>query len=176
LEISNIMRVGTVVESKANEGKMLARVNIHGRITDWLPVFGISNSFMKLFFPIQVGEQVTVLCEFAEADAGIVLPSIYNEGNAEPEGANAHTMVMSFHDGGKISYDSKNGEMTLASATKATVIAPHIEMSCESVHCTGSMDIDGALHVGEQISTDSTVSDAAGDLSNFKTSDGASRA
>ena len=176
LEIENLIRTGTVVESKASEGKMLARVDVHGRVTDWLPVFGISNSFMKLFIPICVGEQVSVLCEFAEADAGLILPSIYHEGNTEPEGANAHTMVMAFHDGGKFSYDTQVGEMTLEAVTQAKVIAPHIEMVCETSHCTGSMDIDGALHVGEQISTDSTVSDAQGDLSNFSTSDGASRA
>ena len=176
MDMSNLIRTGTVVQSKAAQGKMLARVDLHGRVTDWLPVFGISNSFVKIYIPIRVGEQVTVLCEFAEADSGVIVPSLFHEDSPEPSGVNEHTFVVSFHDGGKIAYDSQSAEMLLEAVAQAKVVAPHIEMVCDSVHCSGSMDIDGALHAGEAISTDSTISDANGDLSNFTTTDGAGRA
>lgn len=171
-----LIRTGTVVESKAKQGKLLARVDIHGRVTDWLPVFGICNAFMKIYIPIRVGEQVSVLCEFGEADSGLILPSIFHDDMPEPSGANDETMIIAYHDGGEVRYDASSGEMTLKAISQAKVMAPHIELVCETAHSTGSWDIDGALHIGESISTDGTVTDANGDLSNFTTTDGAQRA
>jgi len=176
LSIANLIRIGTVVESKANQGKSLARVDIHGRVTDWLPVMGISNSFVKIYIPIQAGEQVTVLCEFGDADSGIIIPSLFSSVSPEPSGADASTMIVSYSDGGEFRYNTQSGKMLMRAVAEAKVVAPHIELVCETGHSTGSWDIDGALHVGEEISTDSTVADARGDLSNFTTTDGASRA
>lgn len=174
--ISNLIRTGTIVQSRAVNGKMVARVDVHGRVTDWLPVIGTSNAFMKIYIPIVVGEQVTVLCEFGEADNGIVLRSLFSEESAEPTGMNESTAMILFHDGAKVQYDSGTGRMDVKAIGSVHMTAPHVELVCDTTHITGTLDIDGALGVGGDISTDGGITDANGDLSNFITSDGAVRA
>lgn len=84
--LSNIMQVGTVVETKSSEGLALARVNILGRVTDFFPVMMINNSFIKVWLPVQVNEQVLVVSPFGEANSGFIIPGIYNKQNKEPDG------------------------------------------------------------------------------------------
>ena len=174
--LTNLIRTGTIVESRAVNGKMMARVDVHGRVTDWMPVIGISNAFMKIYIPILVGEQVTVLCEFGEADNGIILRSLFSQDSAEPTGMNATTASILFHDGAKAQYDSSTGRMDVEAIGSIHMTAPHVELVCDTAHMTGTLEIDGALGVGGDISTDGGITDANGDLSNFTTSDGASRA
>ena len=174
--LNNVIRNGTIRQHKSAEGKLLARVEIHGRLTDWLPVKGMCNSFVKIYFPIRIGEQVQVHAEFGEADSGVIERSIFCDDCPEPEGADNDTAIMLFHDGGEIRYNTKTGKMELNAIMEAKIIAPHIELVCETIHSTGSMDIDGALNVTEGISTDGDISDGQGDLSNFTTTDGATRA
>ncbi len=174
--INNMIRTGTITEHKSKEGKLLARVDVHGRVTDWLPVNGLSNSFMKIYIPLRIGEQVEVHSEFGEADSGVIHRSIFSEESAEPEGADNDTAIISFHDGGTFKYNTKTGLLTMEAISEAKIIAPHIELACETSHCFGSMDIDGGLNVVDGISTDGGIMDGRGDLSNFNTTDGASRA
>jgi len=92
--IANIVQVGTVTETKSDDGLALARVNILGRVTDFLPVVMISNSFMKVWMPIQVNEQVLVVSPFGEANSGFIIPSIYHRGNKEPEGSTSKNTIV----------------------------------------------------------------------------------
>lgn len=174
--INNLIRIGTIRQHKSKEGKLLARVDVHGRLTDWLPVKGLSNSFVKIYFPLREGEQVEVHSEFGEADSGVIHRSIYSKESAEPEGADNDTAIIAFHDGATFKYNTQTGLLTMEAIGEAKIIAPHIELVCESLHTTGDVDIDGSLDVGGDVSTDGTVTDGQGDLSNFTTTDGASRA
>lgn len=174
--VTNLIRTGTIHEHKSKEGKLLARVNIHGRISGWMPVVGISNKFIKVYIPLTVGEQVEVHSEFGNADAGVIHRSIFSDEMPEPAGANETTAIIQFHDGGEVQYDTSGGKMTLKAVSEAKITAPHIELDCETSRCTGDMDIDGSLNVGGDISTDGEVSDVRGDLTNFTTTDGAERA
>jgi len=174
--INNLIRTGTITQHKSKEGKLLARVDVHGRVTDWLPVAGISNRFMKIYIPVRAGEQVEVHSEFGEADSGVIHRSIYSSDSSEPEGADDDTAIIAFHDGATFKYNTETGLLTMEAISEAKIMAPHIELACETLHSTADVDIDGSLNVGGDISTDGTVTDARGDLSNFTTTDGAGRA
>ena len=91
--IDNVVQIGKVCEIKSDKGKALARVDIHGRVTDFLPVFLWNSDFVKVWIPIRIGQQVSVLCPYGNANFGIVLPGIYHKNNKEPEGANEKNII-----------------------------------------------------------------------------------
>ena len=106
--IGNLIQIGTVTEVKSAEGLALARVNILGRVTDFLPVLMWANDFVKVWMPIRVGQQVIVLSPFGNANSGIILPSIYNKGCKEPNGADDKKVVIDFANGVRIESDGEN--------------------------------------------------------------------
>ncbi len=125
--LNNIIQVGEVSETKSKEGKALARVILDNdgenkRVTTFLPVLSLSNSFGKVWFPIRVKEQVLVISPFGNANRGFIIRSIFNKGCKEPSGANEHTAVMEFEDGTKISYDSKANELKVDAVKTVNII------------------------------------------------------
>ena len=104
--LNNIVQVGTVVE--IDKSKALARVNILGRVTDFLPVKMIGNSFVKVFIPIRVNEQVLVVCPFGNANSGFIIPGIFNKGCEEPSGSNPDKAIIEFSGGVRIDSDGVN--------------------------------------------------------------------
>jgi len=124
---------------------------------------------------VLVGEQVVVLRPLGENDRGIVFPSLYHIGSKEPNGANAHTAIVAFSDGCVIKYDTQSKTLSVDACTE-------INLVCSTFVCHGdsffkkNVDITGALDVGADITTDGSVTDALGDLSNFTTTDGSGRA
>lgn len=124
----NMVVVGKVEETLAARGKMLARIRYtdeHGEehVSGFLPVLGKSNRFMKVWMPVQKGEQVTILRPFGDNDGGVVIPSVYWRGNKESAGANDHTAVVEFEDGCIIKYDAKTGMLSVHGAKKIKFVA-----------------------------------------------------
>jgi phage baseplate assembly protein V len=107
-KINNIVQIGTVTEVKSANGLALARVNLLGRVTDFLPVFLWANDFVKVWMPIRVGQQVAVLSPFGNANSGIILPSVYNKSCKEPSGASDGNVVIDFSGGVRIDSDGVN--------------------------------------------------------------------
>ena len=107
-KINNIVQIGTVTEVKSANGLALARVNLLGRVTDFLPVFLWANDFVKVWMPIRVGQQVAVLSPFGNANSGIILPSVYNKSCKEPSGASDENVVIDFSGGVRIDSDGVN--------------------------------------------------------------------
>jgi len=113
-KLNNIVQVGTVTETKCDDGLALARVNILGRVTDFLPIVMISNSFIKVWMPVQVNEQVLVISPFGEANSGFIIPSIYHKANKEPEGSTSKNAIIQIGNvrfecnGESIKIDAKN--------------------------------------------------------------------
>lgn len=175
--LSNLVRKGTIVEHKSKDGKALARVDIHGRKTDWLPVqTWAANAFVKIYIPVTIGEQVEVHSEFGNADSGTIHRSFYSDKYKEPSTANENTMIIEFKDGAHFTYDTQAGLLSLKATKEVKIIAPAIGLICDSFHCTGDADIDGALNVDEDLHVGGGIEDGRGDLSNFTTTDGADRA
>ena len=110
--LENIVQIGQVSATKNQDGKALARVVVHDvgedkRVTDFLPVLSLANSFFRVFFPIRVGEQVLVISLFGDANKGFILRSIFNKSCKEPDGASDTRTVIEFEDGTVVYYDTK---------------------------------------------------------------------
>lgn len=134
----NFVDTGTIVAVDPSNRK-LVRVQLFDRVTNWLPYQGIANKFFKLWIPPRVGEQVTVLIPFGEADGGIVSGSIFNKGCKEPDGANDHTFIMEFEDGARIVYDTESHNLSLSTIGAINMAAE------QGVH------IDADLYVSKTI-------------------------
>ncbi len=111
-KLNNIVQVGTISQTKSSEGKALARVMLdengdEKRVTAFLPVISLANSFARTFIPLRINEQVLVLSPFGNANRGFIFRSIFNRKCKEPNEANEHTAVMEFEDGTKLTYDTK---------------------------------------------------------------------
>jgi len=168
--INNLVAIGTVSESKSKEGLSLARVKILNRVTDFLPFMQTSNSFKTHARPVKEGEQVMVFQPFGNGDGGVILGSIYNKSQKEPAGYSDKKEVTMYMDGTVISYDADSSVMEVNAVGTINII-------CNSANITASQTtINGPLHVTGAISTDATISDSKGDLSNFTTTDGSGRA
>ncbi len=129
--IGNLIQIGTVTEVKSVEGLALARVNILGRVTDFLPVFMWANDFVKVWFPIRVGQQVVVLSPFGNANSGIILPSIYNKGCKEPNNVDDKKVVVDFANGVRIESDGEN--INVNAPKEINIICANANVKADSV-------------------------------------------
>ena len=94
VKMQNTFRVGTVSKTRASEGKMLVDVDVQGAELHDVPVKALANSFVKLFVPVLVGEQVFVFTENGDMEKAYCMPSLFNSDNREPSGGDASTVVL----------------------------------------------------------------------------------
>lgn len=133
----NFVEVGTVVGiDLAN--RALVRVQLFDRVSAWIPYQSISNKFIKVWIPPQIGEQVIVVLPFAEANGGIAIGSIFNKGCKEPEGANDHTAIVDFSDGTRIVYDMQTHDLSITTEH-------HINLSATAVNIAGDLNVTGTI-------------------------------
>ena len=146
------IQVGTIDDTKAGEGKALARVKLFDRVTDFLPVLSIANSFVKVWIPPRVGEQVMVVSPFGNPSAGFIIPSIFNKGCKEPSGAGKRNVIV---EAGENRIELNN--------TNIKVKSPKIVLDTPVVETTGDLKVAG------------DISDSRGDLTGHghDTTDGA---
>ena len=114
--LENIVQIGQISATKNQDGKALARVVVHDvgedkRVTDFLPVLSLANSFFRVFFPIRASEQVLVISLFGDANKGFILRSIFNKSCKEPDGASENKAIVEFEDGAIFSYDTKSSTL-----------------------------------------------------------------
>lgn len=186
--INNLVQIGTVTESKSAEGLALARVNILGRVTDFLPFMQSANSFKSHATPVRAGEQVVVLAPYGDGDSGVIIGSLFNKGCKEPSGYSDTKEVFKYEDGTRISYDTKEKVLTVDAVNAISVVCKSATVKADTVNITattthtgdisvsGNVSVSGEFSAGGNITTGGTVTDIKGDLTNFSTTDGASRA
>ncbi len=133
----NFVEIGTVVGVDLSN-RALVRVQLFDRVSAWMPYQSISNKFMKVWIPPQIGEQVIVMLPFAEANGGIALGSIFNKGCKEPEGANDHTAIVEFSDGTRIVYDMQTHDLSITTEH-------HINLSATAVNIDGDLNVTGTI-------------------------------
>ena len=150
----NFVEVGTVVGVDLSN-RALVRVQLGDRVTNWMPYKSIANAFIKVWMPPRVGEQVTVLLPFAEANGGIAVGSIFNKGCKEPEGANDHNFIVEFEDGTRIIYDTVTHDLSISTSGAINLTA-------------SAVNIDGNLNVSR------TITDEKGSLTTHRHKDVAS--
>ena len=154
--VQNMVVTARVEETMASDGKMLVRVRYTDKgtgeehLSKWLPVATKNNSLMKVWMPVLAGEQVTVFRPFGDNDGGVVFTSIHWLESKEPAGANEHVAIVEFSDGCTIKYDTQSKELSVDRCEK-------IRLVCAELHVEG------------------LIFDALGNLTNFTTSDGATR-
>lgn len=136
--INNIVRFGTVTESRSKEGKALVRVQIGERVSDYLPVMSFSNSFKKHWVPVRPKEQVVVFSPFGDADSGFVVRSIFNKSAKEPTGANDTTEIIEYEDGTRLSYDTDAKELKINAVDKITIICKAADVTAQTVNITST--------------------------------------
>ena len=194
-KINNIVQIGTVTEVKSADGLALARVNILGRVTDFLPVFMWANDFVKVWMPIRVGQQVAVLSPFGNANSGIILPSVYNKSCKEPSGANNTDVIVEI---GSVRIDCDGNTINVTAPTNvnvncaiATVTATNTVITSETTN-NGNVTINGNLilngnlamngsggaglaTINGNLEVNGVIYDSKGDLTNHthSTTDGA---
>jgi len=151
--LENLVQIGTITETKASDGKALARVNINGRVTDFLPVLMVNNDFVKVWIPPRVNEQVTVLSPFGDGDFGVILPAIYNKADKEPAGANANNVIVEV---GDVRMETDGAMVDISAPVSVNLNTPVVKMS-------GNLAVAG------------DISDSRGDLTGHthSTTDGA---
>ena len=149
----SLAMIGTIVETKAKDGKALARVNLLDRVTDFLPVSSLSNSFVKVWIPPLVGEQVLVISSFGDANGGVVIPSIFNKSCLEPSGASENNVIVEV---GGSRFESNGSVTKIKSPAKVLLDTPLVET-------TGDLKVAG------------DINDSRGDLTGHShdTTDGA---
>jgi len=123
-----LLEFGTVVEVKSN--KALARVNILGRVTDFLPILSSANSFKREFTLLRVNQQVAVL------DDLLILGSIFNKNCPEPLGA-SHKEIVIYEDGTIISYDSSKQELFINAVKNINIKAVNLNITASKTSFMG---------------------------------------
>lgn len=160
--LENIVQIGTISATKSKDGKALARVILdddedNQRVSKFLPVVSLANSFGKVYFPLRVNEQVLVISPFGNANSGFIIRSIFNKSCKEPNGANEHTAIVEFEDGTRISYDSKASDLKVDAVKSINIICKTATVTANSTTITstttheGDVTINGKLKVTELI-------------------------
>lgn len=136
--LHNLIAIGTICETQSAEGKALARVNVCGRITDFLPVMSFANSYKRHFTPARVGEQVLVFNPYGESNGGFIVRAIFNKECKESEGGNDKKEVIVYEDDVSFSYDTETSTLNIGTpkqitinCTNATIVAEeNIDVTC----------------------------------------------
>jgi phage baseplate assembly protein V len=124
--LSNIARYGTVAEadySGQTAGFPAIRVSMQDGaiLTDWLPWFTPRAGKDRVWDPPEVGEVVMVLAPSGELGAGVAIPGLFSNGNANGDRAGVHRRT--YDDGTVIEYDRQNHTFTVdASASTSEVV------------------------------------------------------
>jgi len=120
-----VIHIGTVVEAKAE--KSLVKVDVLGRITDWLPLLQQANSFKRRFVSMRKGQQVVVLAN------RVVIGSIFNVDCLEPDGANEHIDVVEYEDGTRIEYDTEAKTLNIEAVGDLNITCKNAVVTADSV-------------------------------------------
>lgn len=136
--LNNIVRFGTVTETKSANGKALARVQIGERVSDFLPVMSFSNTFRRHYIPVRPKEQVLVVSPFGEANGGLIFRGIFNKNSKEPDGANDTTEIIEYEDGTRLSYDTTAKELKIDAVDKITIICKAAKVTADTVDVTST--------------------------------------
>jgi phage baseplate assembly protein V len=140
--LSNVARYGTVAEadySGETAGFPAIRVSLQDGaiLTDWLPWFTPRAGKDRVWDPPEVGEVVMVLAPSGELGAGVAIPGLFSNGNANGDRAGLHRR--SYDEGTIVEYDREAHTLTVdAGASTSEIIfrARRIRL------CTAEISVD----------------------------------
>ena len=127
-----------------------------------------NNSFTKKATPIRVGEQVVVLCPGGEGNIGVILGSIYNVNNKEPEGFSDTREIITYEDGTTIFYDSESKTLDINAVGLINIVCKEVKVKANTTYIEststhkGDVTIDGKLIVKDLISGQNGITISGG--------------
>lgn len=153
--------LGKIVE--VNYEKSLVKVDYQGTISDFMPYKQVANSYVKIYTPPKVGEQVSII----ELDGGFMY-AIASFFNADyPSNGDEFTHKITYEDGTELSYNTKSNTLEInavktinitcvdcnVKANTVKVDSPSVDLglggtgviTCQSIcHFTGAPHGDGS--------------------------------
>ncbi len=117
-----MIKFGNITERDAD--KCLVRVELDGDdiVTDWLPVMVSKSKEDKAYSLPDAGDHVVCLMD-ESCEAGVVLGSIYDEGNAPGSVKGADVSGIVYKDGTVIQYDREAHEWKIVNNTTTLLLS-----------------------------------------------------
>ncbi|BFT61821.1 phage baseplate assembly protein V [Pseudomonas moorei] len=124
-----------------------------------------------------LNEQGVLFNPSGQAGMGTFIPGLYGDAGGQPDNRD-HVEVWRFEDGGSLVYDweAKSYTITLPSgtvsikvgSTEAVVTDSAVNVTSEMINLNGAVNIDGPLHVTQDITSDAAIIDTTGNTPNHK--------
>lgn len=99
----NVASYGTIAEVDHGRGRV--RVDIAGRLSDWLPVPGLVGNNFRGVMPMRPGTQVLVTCPSGDPANGVLSAILYSAA-LPPHDTTGNLDGLLFNDGARFEYDS----------------------------------------------------------------------
>ncbi|WP_339492330.1 phage baseplate assembly protein V [Pseudomonas sp. EA_15y_Pfl2_R67] len=122
-----------------------------------------------------MGEQGTLVSASGDVSQGTFIPGLYGNAGAPPDNRD-HVEVWRFDDGGSLIYDwqAKSYSITLPSgtvtikvgSTETVVTDSAVTVTTGNINLIASVNIDGPLHVTQNITSDASIIDTTGNTKN----------
>lgn len=127
--------LGKIVE--VNYAKSLVKVDYQGTISDFMPYKQVANSYVKIYTPAKVGEQVSII----ELDGGFMyaIASFFNVDY--PSNGDEFTHKISYEDGTELSYNTKNNTLEINAVKTINITCEDINVTCTSATLNAKQNI-----------------------------------
>lgn len=135
--LHNLAAYGTI--AAVDHGRGMVRVDVAGRLTDWLPAPGLVGHNFRGAAPMRVGTQVLVTSPSGDPANGVLAAILYSAGLPPPD-TSGNVDVILWNDGARVEYDSAAQSFLLdvpAGGTVTTRVgAASIETTDEAITLT----------------------------------------
>ena len=167
--IAAMLKTGHVVAVDLVAGKV--RIQSLDWVSPWVRWHGVAAGKARHWRAPSIGEQGTLFSPSGEPSAGRFIGGVFGDAGSAPDNRD-HVEVWSFDDGGSLVYDWQaktydinlpTGTVTIkVGASTATVTDNAVEVKSAAIKLVGAVEIDGALHVTGDVTSDATIMDAGG--------------
>ncbi len=148
--VHHLILAGTVEEVDLSTAR--ARVKVGDLVTDLLPWLTRRAGPDADWWPVEVGEQVVLLCPSGDPACGWILPARYTAAFAPPS-SRVGIHLVTYEDGAVVSYDRVNHrlEAVLPEGGSAVLVAPAGATIRGDVTLEGNLSVSGDARVGGEV-------------------------
>lgn len=136
-QLNNLAAYGTI--AAVDHARGMVRVNVAGRLTDWLPAPGLIGQNFRAWAPLRVGTQVLVAAPSGDPANGVIAQVLYSQGLAPPN-TTGDVDIIQWNDGTRVEYDTAGKKLIFFSVGDLTVEAT----GDLRLKAGGTIHIDGA--------------------------------
>lgn len=140
--LDNMVKTGTVAEVDTQRAR--ARVQCGELLSDWIPWMTARAGTTRVWNPLTVGEQVTVLASSGEFGNGVILSgAIFSDANGAPDQTGDFFKVV-FPDGAVIAYNHAAGALEASGIQTAKIQAAEtVTVDCPQSIFKGDVTVEG---------------------------------